>query len=73
MRITVMLTAISMITAALTLAGVLFDYNLATFFDKDIPWYLDVVAGVCASPVNIPAAVLGLVLVACGVPTPIFA
>ncbi len=54
------------------IAGFAFDYSLDVYFGKDIPWYGDCIAGTIASPVTVPAAVVGFVLKCCGVPTPIF-
>jgi hypothetical protein len=55
----------------LAFCGLCFDYNLDTYFGKNIPWYVDCLAGLFTAPINVPAAVLGLVLVKCDVPTPI--
>lgn len=60
------------ILIAAAILGFCFDYSLGTYFGKDIPWYGDVAAGVVASPVAAPAAIIGYVLVECDVPTPIF-
>lgn len=49
-----------------------FDYSLNIYFGKDIPWYGDCIAGLFASPITVPAAVVGFVLECCGVPTPFF-
>lgn len=54
------------------IGGFCFDYSLDVYFGKDIPWYADCAAGLVTSPINIPAAVIGWVLVSCDVPTPIF-
>jgi len=54
------------------ICGFCFDYGLETYFGKDIPWYGDCLAGLFTSPVAVPAAVVGYVLVECDAPTPIF-
>ena len=56
----------------LAICGFLFDYNLSTYFGKDIPWYGDCLAGLFTAPVNVVAAVVGYVLVECDTATPIF-
>ena len=57
---------------ALAICGFCFDYGLDVYFGKDIPWYGDCLAGLFTSPVTVPAAVVGYVLVECDVPTPVF-
>jgi len=57
---------------AFAICGFAFDYGLKTYVDKDIPWYGDCLAGVVTSPITVPVAVVGYVLVECDVPTPIF-
>lgn len=54
------------------ICGFCFNYNMDTYFGKDIPWYGDCLAGFFTAPINVPAAVIGYVLVECDVPTPIF-
>jgi hypothetical protein len=51
--------------------GFLFDYSLDVYFEKDIPWYGDVLVGTFSSPVLIPAAVVGYVLIECDHTKPI--
>jgi hypothetical protein len=48
-----------------------FDYNLDTYFGKDIHWTGDCVAGTITSVVTIPAAVVGFVLVSCDMQKPL--
>jgi hypothetical protein len=57
---------------AMAVFGFLFDYDLAVYADKDIPWYGDCVAGTLTAPLTVSAAVVGYVLVQCDVPEPIF-
>lgn len=57
---------------AIAVAGFVFDYSLNIYFGKDIPWYGDCLAGIFASPVAVPAAVIGFVLECCGIPAPFF-
>jgi hypothetical protein len=57
--------------SVIAISGCIFDYSLDVYFDKDIPWYGDCVAGLFTSPVTIPAAVVGYVLIECGHTKPI--
>ncbi len=50
----------------------LFEYNLMMYFGKDIPWYADVLCGICTNAINLPCAVIAFVLDCCGVATPFF-
>lgn len=42
------------------------------YFGIDVPWYVDVVGGVCANAINLPAAVIAFILDFSGVVTPFF-
>lgn len=52
--------------------GYLFHYCLLTLFNKDIPWYVDVLAGYAAGKKIAYVAVTCLVLRYCDVPTPLW-
>ena len=52
------------------LAALMFDYVLWSVAGKDIPWYVDLVAGFIASPVMLPGTVICWVMTLCGVQTP---
>ena len=60
------------VIVALVICGFCFNYALDTYFGKDIPWYADCIVGLFSGPITVPAAVVGYVLKACDVPTPIF-
>ena len=55
----------------LPIVGFCFDYVLQNTFEKDVPWYADVVAGLFASPVTVPGTVVLWVLKLCGVAMPL--
>ena len=50
-----------------------FDYSLNALFGKDIPYWLDVVAGIVCCPLTVPGSVILLVAEYCGVAFPLFA
>jgi len=60
------------ILLGIAICGFCFNYNLDTYFGKDIHWGFDCVAGTLSAPVNVPAAVVGYVLECSDAETPIF-
>lgn len=56
----------------LTLGAYCFDYSLAALFGTDVPWYLDVVAGLFLGELVIPVAVILWIVGISGVAFPIF-
>lgn len=55
-----------------TIGGVCFDYSLDAITGKDVPWYADAVAGVVASPIVVPTAVVCWIVELSGEETPFF-
>jgi hypothetical protein len=54
------------------IGGLCFQVCLWSLIGKDAPWYLDGLAGMFASPVVVPLAVVCWVVRACGVGIPFF-
>lgn len=50
--------------------GFCFEYSLWSIFGKDIPWYSDIVAGLCGGQLTIPVAAVCWVIRLCGVSIP---
>lgn len=65
-------TYIVLLVVSFFFGGFCFDYSLYSYFGKDIPWYVDCLVGWFTSPINVPLAVIALVLRSCGVEPPIF-
>lgn len=70
-RVCLLLLCLLIASVPVAICGLLFDYSLDIYFGKDVPWYVDCLAGAFTSPVTLPAAVVGCVLVHCDVATPI--
>lgn len=71
MRIPAVILVMLLASLPIAFCGFLFDYNLMVYFGKDIPWYADCLAGTLTSLVNVPAAVIALVLTSCDFQTPL--
>lgn len=54
----------------MTLGALAFDCCLWSIFGKTIPWWADMICGAVMGQVVIPAAVVCLVLRACGIEAP---
>lgn len=54
------------------IAGSAFQYTLFTFFGKDVPFWLDVLAGLVLSALNIPLFVVSLIVRHLGFDVPVF-
>lgn len=67
----VFIVMIVKLAIVLPIVGFCFDYVLQNTFDKDVPWYADVVAGLFASPVTVPGTVILWILKLCGVAMPL--
>lgn len=53
-------------------AGLLFEYSLWILVGKDVPFWADMLGGVTLNGINVPVAVICLVLRLSGVETPVF-
>jgi hypothetical protein len=57
----------------LSLGGVCFDYALSSIVAKDVPWYVDAIAGFLTAQITVPVAVICWVLRLAGVDAPFIA
>lgn len=53
------------------LGGITFNYCLWYIFNKDIPWFADVVCGLFLGEVTVPLAIVCWVLDLCGIAAPL--
>ena len=66
----VLLLCLVIAVGAFLFCGMCFEYSLHCIFNKDVPWYLDIVGGVMLSVVNFPLAFCCYVLEVAGYTPP---